>query len=364
MKTLSLENIIEQHLHKYSHTEFQDMVKLFYQNEFGGGHLIDNPQSAYLRLFDEMETATPNNDVLEYIGNDICRIYLGGFAKKFSSNERAARVLNAMFVQSSAIKQGSISSYKIKLNTLLNMVESGRLSNFSPSWANNYAHCLDYVEKHIEAGCPMLRHSEEYREHYNPAYRIINQEFYRYMPLFAEIENKLENRRLILAIDGKCGSGKTTLAEIISSVYNCPVINMDDFFLPKNLRSAERLAEAGGNLHYERFMEEVIQPVKSGARAISYKVFDCSVMDYKKEARIVDTSGLVVVEGSYCMRPEFREIYDYMVFLDIDGAKQKERIIARNGIEGFKMFEEKWIPMENKYFNHFNIADCCNNVYK
>ena len=32
---------------------------------------------------------------------------------------------------------------------------------------------------------------------------------------------------------------------------------MDDFFLPMELRTAERLEEPGGNVHYERFSAEV-----------------------------------------------------------------------------------------------------------
>ena len=36
---------------------------------------------------------------------------------------------------------------------------------------------------------------------------------------------------VIVAIDGKCTSGKTTLASKLAELYDCNVFHMDDFFL-------------------------------------------------------------------------------------------------------------------------------------
>ena len=63
---------------------------------------------------------------------------------------------------------------------------------------------------------------------------------------------------VIVAIDGKCTSGKTTLASKLAEIYDCNVFHMDDFFLRPEQRIPERLAEVGGNVDYERFQEEVI----------------------------------------------------------------------------------------------------------
>ena len=41
----------------------------------------------------------------------------------------------------------------------------------------------------------------------------------------------VEKNRLIVAIDGRCGSGKTTLAAELKRVYPCELIHTDDFFL-------------------------------------------------------------------------------------------------------------------------------------
>ena len=75
---------------------------------------------------------------------------------------------------------------------------------------------------------------------------------------------------VIVAIDGKCTSGKTTLASKLAEIYDCNVFHMDDFFLRPEQRTPERFAEVGGNVDYERFQEEVLLPLKSG-KAFSYR---------------------------------------------------------------------------------------------
>ena len=61
--------------------------------------------------------------------------------------------------------------------------------------------------------------------------------------------------QVIIAIDGNCTAGKTTLAGMLAEVYDCNVFHMDDFFLRPEQRTPERYAEIGGNVDYERFME-------------------------------------------------------------------------------------------------------------
>lgn len=81
----------------------------------------------------------------------------------------------------------------------------------------------------------------------------------------------------IIAIDGRCAAGKTTLAARLAKELGGDVIHMDDFFLPPALRTQERRSEPGGNVHYERFLTEVMPKLASG-QAFSYQRFDCSRM--------------------------------------------------------------------------------------
>lgn len=81
----------------------------------------------------------------------------------------------------------------------------------------------------------------------------------------ARIDSLLaQKERVIIAIDGQCTSGKTTLAAALADCYDCNVFHMDEFFLRPEQRTPERFAELGGNVDYERFLEEVLIPLSAG----------------------------------------------------------------------------------------------------
>ena len=73
-----------------------------------------------------------------------------------------------------------------------------------------------------------------------------------------------EKERMLIAIDGRCASGKTTLASMLQKRLACEVIHMDSFFLRPKQRTAERYQMPGGNVDYERLQEEVLVPLKTG----------------------------------------------------------------------------------------------------
>ena len=97
-----------------------------------------------------------------------------------------------------------------------------------------------------------------------------------------QIQKLLENKsQLLISIDGRCASGKTTLAAYLQENFSCAVIHMDDFFLRPEQRTKKRLNEPGGNVDYERFFEEVILPLKE-KKAFSYRPYDCHSQCFKK----------------------------------------------------------------------------------
>ena len=152
---------------------------------------------------------------------------------------------------------------------------------------------------------------------------------------------------VIVAIDGKCTSGKTTLASKLAEIYDCNVFHMDDFFLRPEQRTPERFAEVGGNVDYERFREEVLLPLKTG-KAFSYRPFDCSTFTLAAPVTVAPQK-LNIIEGTYSHHPYFGNPYDLKILLTVDKETQRQRILERP-IFLHKRFFEEWIPMENRYF--------------
>ena len=188
------------------------------------------------------------------------------------------------------------------------------------------------------------------------------------MDIFGIVSEELQKRGsgspgekelpVILAIDGRCGSGKTTLAGMIVQRYRAEVIHMDDFFLQKDQRTPERLAEPGGNVDRERFRREVILPILEGKDQFEYQRYDCSRQEFGETVRIVK-SPLIVIEGAYSCHPYFGDICDVRIFMDVDPAEQRRRILSRNGPEMLPRFVSEWIPMEELYIKTFQIKEKC-----
>ena len=165
--------------------------------------------------------------------------------------------------------------------------------------------------------------------------------------------------RVLVAIDGSCASGKTTLAAKLAAHYDCNLFHMDDFFLRPQQRTPERFAEAGGNVDYERFLEEVLIPLKAGT-PFAYRPFDCG--NFTLSAPIpVEPKKLNIIEGTYSHHPYFRDPYQLKIVLTVSPQLQRERILARPAFLHRRFFEE-WIPMENRYFDHHQILRHCDLV--
>ena len=165
--------------------------------------------------------------------------------------------------------------------------------------------------------------------------------------------------RVIVAIDGKCTSGKTTLAAKLAEIYDCNVFHMDDFFLRPEQRTPARFAEVGGNVDYERFREAVLLPLQAG-QPFSYRPFDCSTLALSGPIQVA-LRKLNIVEGTYSQHPHFGDPYDLKVVLTVTPELQRERILQRPAVLHRRFFEE-WIPMENRYFQCWKIEEICDLV--
>lgn len=165
-----------------------------------------------------------------------------------------------------------------------------------------------------------------------------------------------------IAIDGRCGSGKTTLANKLKAYFDCHIFHMDDFYLQEYQRTQERYNEPGGNVDRERFKKEVLDPLKN-QQDVLYRPIECSSMSIS-EGTVYPYKPINIIEGSYSCHLELIDAYDITVFLDIDEPLRLKRIEERNGKEALNMFIKKWIPLEEKYFSSFDIQNHCDFYFK
>lgn len=347
-----LKYIIETHVAKYPKMQPQDVVKLVYQHVFGNGHMISSREASLDFMKKEYESvrfAHSGEDwskvaFAEDIGNWYTRVNLLAI-----KDEEQLISLNDAFVASAELGGGNQEYFLSRLYFLRELASYG-LFEFDEEDME------EYLEQYEKDGYPVVSHSGVYKEFYDPAYRVIDARYIRLLPLITKIRKLIkEKEKVIIALDGRAASGKSTAAYLLSLIFDASVIHMDDFFLPLEMRTKERFLEPGGNVHYERFRDEAARYIKKN-EDFSYRRFDCGIMDYGAKVEI-EAKPLMIVEGAYSQHIEYRSMYDLKVFFDVDSESQRNLIYQRDGEEMLEMFETAWIPLEEQYFEHSEIRD-------
>lgn len=342
---MQFETYIAQQLDKHPSAMPQDIVKLCFQAAYGAEHVISDLAAARDRFENEYAAARPQDtDLYEAISADICRVNLAAWKHKGLPGEWLFR----MFAASASVQNGNDGLFLSYLETAETVLKQHPTGFSSADWQT-------YLAAYRKSGMPAVHHSAPYRENEAPSYRIVHSRYCRLFPLLEQTAKQLRKDKVcVIAIDGRAASGKSTMAEQLKQLLDAAVIQMDDFFLPVALRTEERLRTPGGNVHYERFIEEVL-PYVSLPQRFSYRRFDCGSMDYNG-SRVVENTPLRIVEGSYSCHPLFGKYADITVFLDVDPAEQLRRIQHRNGKEMAAIFQSKWIPLEEAYFENAGIS--------
>lgn len=159
-----LEQLLREHTKRYPLMQPTDTVKLLYQNEFGGGHLIHDEEACLNYLRREYASVEQDSTVPLYedIGNGIVRVNLAAVKEEYLEQ------LGREFIRSAAEHKGDLSSFLSKLSVLKKLTAEGVFAFGTDT--------LDtYLTEYEKAGCPAVSHSSVYREAYKPAYRIIKE---------------------------------------------------------------------------------------------------------------------------------------------------------------------------------------------
>ncbi len=335
------------HCHSYPRLQVQDVFKFLYQSAFGCEHAVSSLEQASARIESEYDplhqTSTPVIQPLDGSYSRVPLSYMGGGL--------TASTFAKLFLASSQCEKDGLSALLEKIEVAKKLVQDGLLP-FAPQVFESA------LEKWKETEYAAIHHSDDFKKTYRPSYRVIANRYLPFLPLFSALDKRLANQKVLLAVEGGSASGKTTLGDLLAFVYPCTVFHMDDYFLQPWQRTPERFKTIGGNVDWERFLSEILEPLSRG-ETVRFRKFDCSSMSLRPPEHI-SPENLVIVEGAYSMHPALERFYDLSVFLDISPALQRKRIRKRNTPELVKRFFEEWIPLEQTYFTQTNIRQRCN----
>ena len=140
--------------------EPQDYGKLAFQSEFGPEHLVSDAESVLRYLKQEWSELPEGSLVIppEPIGNGLCRFHLS------ACTEEQLPWLAELFCRSAQEHKGTREGLWERLSCVRALEIPGM-----EEWLVDYE----------AAGCPAVRHSQTFRDHYAPHYRVIKWDSFR-----------------------------------------------------------------------------------------------------------------------------------------------------------------------------------------
>jgi hypothetical protein len=149
------------------------------------------------------------------------------------------------------------------------------------------------------------------------------------------------NRTRLVAVDGRAGSGKTTLARRLAARLDAPVATTDDFLSWTDL--------AGW---WSRFEAEVVAPLLAGHDA-HYRA-----RDWKHDPEGNSVAGtkttpwapVVILEGVTSSRRDVTDRLCYRIWVDTPDKTRRQRCFARDG-DYWQRHWVDWQVLETAFFD-------------
>ena len=152
----------------------------------------------------------------------------------------------------------------------------------------------------------------------------------------------------VVAIDGRGGAGKTTLARRVATAGWATLVRTDDFFQ----RTSPPTEPAPGSValwryyDWQRLREEALEPLRAGQTA-SFRRFDFA-RDGLAETVEVRSSTLIILEGVFSAAAELSDLIDRSVLVDIPDEERLRRLRARVAPD---RWDTEWLAAEESYFS-------------
>ncbi len=159
------------------------------------------------------------------------------------------------------------------------------------------------------------------------------------------IQNPPKNGKFyIIAIDGRGGSGKTTLLKYIATLLpDFITLNGDDYFEPTPG------AVAWGAFNDERFITDVIAPLKLRHNTITYRPYDWHTKPHITEKNLTITTG-ICIERSFIFG--FNLDFDLKIWIETSSDISLKRGLDRDKMlreRAVKAWGEVWQPKEDAH---------------
>lgn len=158
---------------------------------------------------------------------------------------------------------------------------------------------------------------------------------------------------LLVALDGRSGVGKSSLASAVADRIGAVVIDGDDFYAggPAEYWDALTAEQKTDRVIDWRRQRIVLEQLRRGSAA-SWHPYDWDADDGRRSSSRLtcQPGGVVILEGAYSTRPELADLLSLRVLLDLPRPERRRRLLAREGGQYRAEWEARWSESEDFYF--------------
>jgi uridine kinase len=158
---------------------------------------------------------------------------------------------------------------------------------------------------------------------------------------------------IVVALDGRSGTGKSTLAEWMAARLGGVRVDQDDFYAGGELHEWQCLTpreKADRVIDWRRVRDEALLPLRRG-RAARWHPFNWDTMiGLSPETITVQPANIVILDGAYSARPELADLVDLTILVTLDDAVRRERLRQREGDDFTSAWHAVWDEAEDWYF--------------
>ena len=153
---------------------------------------------------------------------------------------------------------------------------------------------------------------------------------------------------LLMGIGGHGGAGKSTLARAIARALAdggpaVQIVATDSFW-------------SGTQFDLSRLRHQVLDVLLTGVCA-TYEEWDWSAAQMAGP-RIIEPTGVVIVEGVCALHQMFRDDLDVRIWVDAPYDDRLARGVARDGEDKRSTWTDIWMPSEDSYVARDNPQAC------
>ena len=183
---LSIEGFVNRQMQNYPKSRLLDIYKSCFQDYMGAEHLVSDRQRVKAYLDEELNTTSLDNLLPWYyepcgIDSSYYRVSIKAIKEVFITEDQ---LLDAFIRSANSETRPSVESWSDRWHMIIGTIDQMKLD------MPNYQEDKQLIDSVLSVGKYAISHSPDYREAYNPHYRIIERSIFE-----KEIKHLIESKK-------------------------------------------------------------------------------------------------------------------------------------------------------------------------